>query len=243
MDFSIIIPAYNEENRIGETLKKIQSYFLSKNYNYQIIVVDDGSRDRTSQIVEKFSPDIILLKNEKNYGKGYSIKRGVEKAEGNFILFTDADLSTPIEEIEKLLVYLVRENYDIAIGSRGLKESKIVIHQPFYREYAGKFFNLLVKLFIMNEISDTQCGFKCFKGNVAKKLFSKSLIYGFAFDVEILYIAKIMGYKIKEVPIVWYNSKMSKVSILKHPLQMIYELVKIKYYTKLYKGEKNEFTN
>lgn len=227
MNLSVVIPAYNEETRIEKTLREIQHYLSSAGYSFEIIVIDDGSKDKTSCIVEKFN-NIILLKNEKNYGKGYSVKRGILKACFDYILFTDADLSTPIKEVEKLLYYL-KNNYDIAIGSRALKESKIISPQKKAREKAGKLFNVLVRRLLVPGIYDTQCGFKCFKKEAAKNIFSRGKICGFSFDVEALYIAKKLGYNIKEVPVIWENSLPSRVNILKHPLQMILELVKIKY--------------
>ncbi len=227
MNLSVVIPAYNEENRLEKTLGKIRDYLSSAGYSFEIIVIDDGSKDKTALIIEKFN-NIILLKNEKNYGKGYSVKRGMLKALFDYVLFTDADLSTPIEEVEKLLYHL-KNNTDIAIGSRALKESKIVSHQKKVREGAGKLFNVLVRCLLLPGIYDTQCGFKCFKKEVAKDIFSKTKIGGFSFDVEALYIAKKLGYNIKEVPVVWENSLPSRVNILKHPLQMILELVIIKY--------------
>lgn len=227
MNLSVVIPAYNEETRIEKTLRKIQHYLSSSGYSFEIIVIDDGSKDKTALIIEKFN-NVILLKNEKNYGKGYSVKRGMLQAHFDYVLFTDADLSTPIEEVEKLLYHL-KDNYDIAIGSRALKESKIISPQKKVREGAGKLFNVLVQWLLLPGIYDTQCGFKCFKKEVVKDIFSKTKICGFSFDVEALYIAKKLGYNIKEVPVMWENSLPSRVNILKHPLQMILELVKIKY--------------
>lgn len=227
MNLSVVIPAYNEEKRLEKTLREIQHYLSSSGYSFEIIVIDDGSKDKTSCIVEKFN-NIILLKNEKNYGKGYSVRRGILKACFDYILFTDADLSTPIKEVEKLLYHL-KDNYNIAIGSRALKESKIISPPKKTREKAGKLFNVLVRWLLLPGIYDTQCGFKCFKKEAAKDIFSRAKICGFSFDVEALYLAKKLGYNIKEVPVIWENSLPSKVNILKHPLQMILELVKIKY--------------
>jgi len=230
MEISIVIPAYNEEKRIGKTLERVYEYFKKKKTEFEIIVVDDGSNDRTVEIVEKFSSDkkeIRILKHEKNMGKGKAVKTGILDAKGNLILFTDADLSTPIEEFEKLKK-AIENGYDIAIGSRGLKDSKIVIPQPFYRRIIGRIFPLLVKLIVIKDFKDTQCGFKLFKKEVAKKIFSQLKTEGFAFDVEVLARGKKENFKIAEVGVLWYNSPESKVSILKSPFKMFLELNRIK---------------
>lgn len=228
---SIVIPAYNEEKRIEETLEKILNYLKTKNYQYEIIVVDDGSSDNTVKVLEtiaKENKNIFILKNEQNSGKGYSVRKGVLESKGDYILFSDADLSTPIEEVEKLLHWL-NQGFDVTIGSRGLKESDIKIHQPFYRELMGKFFNFLVQTLLIKGIKDTQCGFKCFKKDATKEIFKRQKIDGFGFDVEILYIAKKLNYKIKEVPVTWLNSPNSKVSPIKHSLEMFKDILKIKF--------------
>ncbi|MCM8808903.1 MAG: glycosyltransferase family 2 protein [Candidatus Omnitrophica bacterium] len=230
MEISIVIPAYNEEKRILKTIERIYKYFKNKNYDFEIIVVDDGSKDKTFEIVEKFAKnkkEIIILKHPKNLGKGAAVRTGVLSASGNFILFTDADLSTPIEEFEKLKEK-IENGYDIAIGSRGLKDSKIVIPQPFYRRIIGKIFPILVRLIVIKDFKDTQCGFKLFKKEQGKKIFSQLKTGGFAFDVEVLAKAKKEGYKIAEVGIVWYNSPRSSVRILKDSFRMFFSLLKIK---------------
>lgn len=231
MELSIIIPAYNEEHRIGATLKRILDYFQDKRKSFEILVVDDGSIDHTKEVVnfflEHYPNQVKLLSNPQNRGKGYSIKKGVEAAGGDIILFSDADLSTPIEEIEKLLPYLEKD-YDIAIGSRALPGSEIVVHQPWYRESMGKFFNLLVQALVFPGIKDTQCGFKAYRGPVAKKLFARSTIDGFSFDVEILYLAGKARYRVKEVPICWLNSPQSRVHPLRDSARMFGELWKIR---------------
>ncbi|MCM8802723.1 MAG: glycosyltransferase family 2 protein [Candidatus Omnitrophica bacterium] len=231
MEISIIIPAYNEEKRILKTIEKVYKYFKEKKLDFEIIVVDDGSKDKTVEVVNEFlkeKNEIKILKHEKNMGKGAAVKTGVLNASGDLILFTDADLSTPIEEFEKLKKK-IEDGYDIAIGSRGLKESKIVIPQPFYRRIIGKIFPLLVRLIITNDFRDTQCGFKLFKREVAKKIFSQLKTEGFAFDVEILARAKKYGYKIAEVGIVWYNSPHSSVRIFKDSFIMLFSLLKIRF--------------
>lgn len=230
MEISVIIPAYNEEKRIGRTIERVYEYFKGKNYDFEIIVVDDGSYDGTIKVVEKFSEgkrEIKIIKHEKNMGKGAAVRTGVLNSSGKLILFTDADLSTPIEEFEKLKEK-VEKGYDIAIGSRGVKGSKIVIPQVWYRRLVGKIFPFLVRFLIMKDFKDTQCGFKLFKKEAGKKIFSELKTSGFAFDVEVLLRGKKLGYKIAEVGVLWYNSPESKVSILKSPIRMLLELKKIK---------------
>jgi dolichyl-phosphate beta-glucosyltransferase len=231
MHLSIIIPAFNEEKRITETLSRIESYTKKQGYPYEIIIVDDGSNDNTGEIVRNSSATNVtvrLLQNKKNMGKGYSIKRGMLEAGGEYLLFSDADLSTPIEEIEKLMPWFSR-GYDIIIGSRGLPGSNVVRRQPFYREKSGRIFNTLVRLFILKGIEDTQCGFKCFRRETAKQVFKRQTINGFCFDVEVLFIASKLGYRIKEIPIVWYNSTDTKVNILIDPLKMFLDLFRIRF--------------
>jgi dolichyl-phosphate beta-glucosyltransferase len=230
MFLSIIIPAYNEEERISAVLQKAISFLNTKGYSFETIVVDDGSSDNTVGIVEGFSKaggiPLLLLKNGINHGKGYAVRRGVLLSKGDYVLFSDADLSTPIEEMEKFLPFL-RNGYDIVIGSRALKDSRLVVRQPWYRERMGKIFNLLVQILIMQGIKDTQCGFKIFKSEVAKKIFSFARINRFAFDVEALFIAKKFGYRIQDVPVVWINSPNSRVHILKDSFRMIADLFRI----------------
>lgn len=227
---SVVIPAFNEANRLPPTIRKIWEY-LNKNFNeFEIIVVDDGSRDSTASEIEsliKTMKGIKLLGNNTNMGKGYSVKTGVLASSGNIILITDADFSTPIEEFEKLAEWINR-GFDIVIGSRGLKDSDIAIRQPWYREKMGKIFNLLVRAVIIGDFKDTQCGFKLFKGSAAKEVFKKSVINGFSFDVEILSIASRSGFSIKEVPVRWLNSPHSAVSIFREPLIMFFDLVRIR---------------
>ena len=227
---SVIIPAYNEENRLPATLKEIGSYLDQGKTDYEIIVVDDGSKDKTTLKVKEIKNNngrVQLLQNEKNRGKGLSVRKGILAAQGEYILFYDADGSTPISELEKLLEKL-RAGYDIAIGSRGLKESQIRVRQPFYREYMGKIFNRLVRLLTVPGIADTQCGFKCFRREAARELFTLQKIKRFSFDVEILYLAQKRGYKIAEVPVVWMNSPVSRVGLIKDSLRMLFDLFRIR---------------
>lgn len=232
MDLSIIIPAYNEEKRIEKTIQNIVSY-LSKKFadNYEIIIVDDRSKDKTVEIVKKLSREnekIKIMVNEENYGKGYSVKKGMLNAQGKYLLFSDADLSTPIEELDKLLFW-IEKGYDIAIGSRSLKDSQVIVHQPFYREMMGKIFNKLVKIWCLSDFVDTQCGFKLFNKEVAKEIFTQTKINRFAFDVEILYLAKRNGLRVKEIPVRWINSPASRVNPIFDSLKMLIDLLQIRF--------------
>ncbi|OGL54703.1 MAG: hypothetical protein A3C43_00115, partial [Candidatus Schekmanbacteria bacterium RIFCSPHIGHO2_02_FULL_38_11] len=227
----VIIPAFNEENRIFKSLDAIDTYLSSKNLRYEIIVVDDGSNDNTPSIVKAFCKTharAFYTTYGKNMGKGYAVRQGVNISKGYFVLFSDADLSTPIEEIEKL-IKAIKSGYDISIGSRALSDSEIIISQPFYRKTIGKIFNILVRLLIFGGIKDTQCGFKCFTGTAVKKIFSKCRINGFSFDVEALFIGKKLGFKIMDIPIQWINSPESRVHPIKHSLAMIKELLQIRW--------------
>ena len=226
MNLSVIIPAYNESKRITNTVIRISKYLKEKNHDYEIIVVDDGSRDNTAEIVSELSKEyenLSLVKNGKNKGKGYSVKNGMLHAERDYLLFSDADLSTPIEEIEKFLPWL-KEGYDVVIASRALKGSDIKIKQPFYRVFIGKTFNKIVQIIATRGIKDTQCGFKLFTKKAAKRIFPKQKLERFGFDVEILYLTKKFGFKIKEVPVIWINAEGSKVSPIKDSIDMLKDL-------------------
>lgn len=226
MDISVIIPAYNEERRISATLEKVHSYLEYRGLSFEIIVVDDGSKDNTKKVVEEFNrehPEVKLIRYETNRGKGYAVKTGVLSAQGKLILFSDADLSTPIEELEKLEQALA-QGYDVAIGSRGLPDSAILVHQPKRREIAGKIFNLLVRVILRIKFYDTQCGFKLFKGEVARPVFKKQKIFGFVFDAESIWWAQKLGYQVQEVPVVWQDSGRSSISMLATPPRVTREL-------------------
>ncbi len=228
---SVIIPAFNEEKRLPKTLNEINSYLSKQNYNYEIIVVSDGSTDRTCEIVENLKSKITNLKiicEKENRGKGYAVKRGMLEAKGKFRLFTDADNSTPISEIEKFWPEF-EKGADIVIASRDLKGAILDPPQNLYRRFVGEVFKYLRKIIVgLWEIQDTQCGFKCFKGEVAEKIFPKCKIERFAFDPEVLILAKKMGYKIKEVPIYWRNDPNSKIKF-KFALKMFFELLQIRF--------------
>lgn len=228
---SIVIAAYNEERRIGNSLENIFDYFDASKIPHEIIVVNDGSTDNTNNILSGISSKIPNLKNVrygKNRGKGFALRTGVLASRGSLVLISDADLSTPIEEIESLLPFIRSKNTEIAIGSRGLPLSKIIRRQPWWRQGMGKIFNKLVKLLVIQDINDTQCGFKLFKGEVARELFGELKTERFAFDVEILARAKKKNYRIIEVPVRWINSNHSKVNLVLDSLRMARDLFKIR---------------
>ena len=228
-EFSIVIPAYNEKNRILKTLNSIYEYF--QNENFEIIIVDDGSNDNTTSFIENkkesIGENIKIISYQPNKGKGYAVKKGIEKAQGKFILFTDADNSTPIEEFKKLLTAL-KNNNDIAIGSRYLSNSDIKIKQNIFRILIGRLGNLLIQLLLVKKVKDTQCGFKLFKNEVAKNIFKKQTINRWGFDMEILTIAQILDYKIVEVPVSWLNSSDSRLRPIRDTIKTFLELIKIK---------------
>jgi dolichyl-phosphate beta-glucosyltransferase len=207
---------------------------------FEIIVVDDGSSDGTGRIVVHIAKDIRnvrLVRYEKNRGKGHALRTGVLVTKGDFVLVMDADLSTPMDELRKLIPYLSDGGFDIAIGSRALALSDIIKKQPWWRRGMGKTFNRIVKALVIGGFSDTQCGFKLFKGEIARGLFREAKIDRFAYDVEILALARKKGYGIKEVPIRWINSPESRVDPVKDSLQMLADLVRIRFAVGKVKGK------
>lgn len=243
MNISIVIPCYNEEKRIKVSLDKILSFINETNYNLEIVVVDNQSTDNTMNILKeykmKFTNYKIISANE-HKGKGFAVKNGILNSSGDIIIFTDADLSTPVTEIEKIIYEIQTGNADIVIGSRQNPNSKILKKQNFIRENMGKTFNKFLQLILFTGYKDTQCGFKGFKKNVAYKLFTINKINSFAFDAEILFIAnKIFNFNVKEIPVIWVNSNDSKVNIIRDSLKMLIDLFKIRILFKkgFYKNE------
>lgn len=228
---SIIIPAYNEEKRIGLTLSMIGGFLKTKSYDYEVILVDDGSDDKTvlqAQNSELSKTNKLrIIKNDVNKGKGFSVRNGILNSSGEFVLFSDADLSTPIGETDKLFSH-IKKGYDIVIGSRSIAGSDVLVRQPFYREKMGRIFNFLVNRLLISGFNDTQCGFKLFKGSIVREIGKELTIDGFCFDVEMLYLAKRKGCRIAEVGIVWENSIQSKVRVINSSLSMFMDLLKIK---------------
>ena len=228
---SVVIAAYNEEKRIGKSLRKIKDYLDAQDFAYEIIVVDDGSTDNTKQVAIGYKSEITNLKiigYPKNRGKGYALRQGVLASKGGSVLVSDADLSTPIEELSHMLPLISGCEYDVAIGSRALKPETIIKKQPWWRQGMGKIFNKIVRLLVLEGIKDTQCGFKLFSGEAARNLFINARIDRFAYDVEILALAKKRNYGVLEVPVRWINSPDSKVNPIFDSLQMIFDLVKIR---------------
>jgi dolichyl-phosphate beta-glucosyltransferase len=213
MKLSVVIPAFNEVTRILPTLERISAYMDRHHPNYEILVVDDGSTDGSAAaIARQFGarPRLRVLSYGGNRGKGYAVRHGALHATGDVVLMSDADLSTPIEEIEKMLP-LLQHGFDLVIGSRALAQSEIRKRQPFYREGGGKLFNLLVRLIVVPEFHDTQCGFKLFRRDPLLPVLERQRIDGFAFDVELIALAQAMGLKVAEIPVVWINSPTSRV--------------------------------
>jgi dolichyl-phosphate beta-glucosyltransferase len=220
-ELSIVIPSYNEELRLPVTLAQIASYLRVSGRSAEVIVVDDGSKDRTSAVAESFHKEIPLLRvisNGENRGKGYSVRHGMQEARGRIVLFTDADLSAPIEEAEKLLPAM--ENNDVAIGSRAIDRSLISVHQSPFREFAGIVFNTVVRIILRLPFVDTQCGFKAFRRESCKIIFEQQTIERFGFDPELLYLARHHGLRAVEIPVRWAHSPATKVSMLRDSLQM-----------------------
>jgi dolichyl-phosphate beta-glucosyltransferase len=211
---SVVIPAYNEEKRLKRTINEIFDYLSKKNFSFEVIVVNDGSKDKTSDVVRELMKkyqNLTLIENKENKGKGWVVRQGMMKAKGKLRLFTDADNSTPISEIEKFLIEF-EKGADIVIGSREIKGAILDPPQPLFRRFMGEGFKILRKIILgLWEIQDTQCGFKCFKSEVVEKIFPKCKINRFAFDPEILILAKRENYKIKEIPVYWRNDLESKV--------------------------------
>lgn len=229
-DLSIIIPSYNEEGRLPESLGKIAAYVNRRRPNTEIIVVDDGSTDRTATVAEQFRGKIAnlrVLSNGVNRGKGFSVRYGSLEARGQIILFTDADLSAPIAEADKLLKAL--ETHDVAIGSRALDRKLIEAHQSAFREFAGVLFNKIVRATLRLPFVDTQCGFKAFRRERCRIIFEQQTIERFGFDPELLYLARHHGLSTIEVPVRWAHSPATKVSMLWDSVQMFADVFIIRW--------------
>jgi dolichyl-phosphate beta-glucosyltransferase len=215
---SIVIPAYNEEKRLPATLERVTAYIKGGDWKFsEVLVVDDGSRDATFRLAEEFAtrvPFVRVLRNPGNRGKGYSVRHGMMEAKGEWALFSDADLSSPIEELETLWKSAQETRAQIVIGSRALNRSLIGVHQPLFRESAGKLFNLAVRVITGLPFWDTQCGFKLFKTRAAREIFRRQTLDRFGFDVEVLFIARKLGYSSIEVPVRWNDVAGTKVGAL-----------------------------
>jgi glycosyltransferase involved in cell wall biosynthesis len=229
-ELSIIIPSYNEELRLPVTLDKIANYLQLSGRNTEVIVVDDGSQDRTAEVAESYRgrfANLRVLPNGVNRGKGFSVRHGSLEAHGDTILFTDADLSAPIEEADKLLAAL--NDHDVAIGSRAVDRSLIDVHESLFREFAGIVFNTIVRIILRLPFVDTQCGFKAFRREPSRVIFEQQTIERFGFDPELLYLARHHGLSTVEVPVRWSHSPATKVNMLSDSLGMFVDLFLIRW--------------
>ena len=227
---SIVIPAYNEGARIERTLDRVMSCVEQQGWDAEVLVVDDGSVDETAAIIARWMethPRLHLVKNEGNRGKGYSVRNGLLQAAGDVVMFTDADLSAPMEEAE-LLLAAIADGADVAIGSRWMDKTRQTIHQPLYRRFFGRCFNWVTRTVMGLPFKDTQCGFKAFRRPAAQVIFRLQRIERWGFDPEILFIARKLGYQIREVPVTWGHDERSRMSYLKDGMKMLEEMAVIR---------------
>ena len=227
---TIIVPSYNEELRLPSSLNLIADYIAKSGRSTEVLVVDDGSKDRTAAVAEEFRSRIPLLRvvpNGENRGKGYSVRHGMQEARGEIVLFTDADLSAPIEEADKLLAAL--KDHDIALGSRALDRSMIEVHESPFREFAGIVFNRIVRIVLRLPFVDTQCGFKAFRRVRCKIIFDQQRIERFGFDPELLYLARHHGLKAVEIPVRWAHSPATKINMMRDSIQMFLDVFTVRW--------------
>lgn len=229
--YSFVIPAYNESGRIPKTLESVVQCIRTHGWAAEVIVVNDGSKDDTAQVVRKISaqsPEVRLIENPGNRGKGYSVRHGMMEAQGDVVMFTDSDLSAPIEEAERLFA-AIEKGADIAIGSRWLESGRQTHRQPLYRQFFGRCFNLVTRMVMNLPFADTQCGFKAFTRNAALTVFQLQTIERWGFDPEILFIAIKRGFKVVEVPVSWAHDERTRMSYLKDGMKMLEELAIIRW--------------
>lgn len=221
------MPAYNEALRIDATLHKIRVYAAAQPFPVEVIVVDDGSTDATAEVVARF-PEVRILRVSPNRGKGHAVRHGALASTGEFVLFTDADLSAPIEEADKLLSALRSSGAASAVGSRALRRELIGVRQPVFRDYSGRIYNLLVRLFTGLRIHDTQCGFKLFRMDATRRAFELQRVEGFGFDPELLFLIERTGGEIVEVPVRWNHDAATKVRFPRDPIRMFADLISLR---------------
>ncbi len=228
IELSVIVPAYNEEGRLAPGLRQALEYLARRGEPYELLVVDDGSRDATARVAEAFAPQgVRVVRHERNRGKGAAVRTGLLASRGRKVLVSDADFSTPIEEIEKLERFL-QDGTPLVIGSRGLADSQVRQRQPFYREMMGRTFNRLIRLFGVRGIRDTQCGFKLARGEEGRRIAGELKIEGFAWDVEMIWLARRRGYKVAEVGVVWVNSPDSRVDPIRSSFSMLRDVISMR---------------
>lgn len=226
-DTSVVIPAYNEAARLGSTLERTVEYLSRRGGSFELVVVDDGSRDHTVEVAEAFiGQGVRVIRHERNRGKGAAIKTGVLASTGAQVLLSDADASTPIEELEKLERWLPEAA--LVLGSRAVAGADVQRHQPFYRELMGKTFNRIIRVLGVRGLHDTQCGFKLLAGDVARELAAELTIDGFAYDVELVWLARRRGYRIVEVGVIWVDSPDSRVDPVRSSLAMLRDVVRMR---------------
>ncbi len=229
MELSIVIPAYNEAERIGPSLEQIAAFLRQRGTEYEVLVVDDGSSDATAEVAAGFANlDVRVLSQPRNLGKGAAVRRGVVESRGQRVLISDADLSTPIEAVERLEAEL--ENAEVVLGSRAVAGADVQVHQPFYRELMGKTFNLIIRTLGVRGIKDTQCGFKLVDGDAARQLFTDMIIDRFAFDVELVWLARRRGLRVAEVGVPWVNSPRSRVHPIFDSANMVLDVLTFRFH-------------
>ena len=231
VQLSVVIPAFEEAARLGPTLERVRTYLAARPFESEVLVVVDGGRDGTLGLVRNLArawPALRVLDNGVNRGKGYSVRRGMLAARGRYLLFSDADLSTPIAEVERLVAAL-DAGADVAIGSRALVDSDVRVRQAWWRQSMGRVFNRFVRLVAVPDLRDTQCGFKCFRRDAAQRIFARQRIARFSFDVELLWIARTLGYRVAELPVTWINHPSSRVHPLSDSCRMLVDLMCLRF--------------
>ncbi len=231
---SVVIPSYNESRRLPDTLEKIQAFLEERDWPWEVVVSDDGSTDGTPELVRDRFPGCLVVAAGRNEGKGAAVRRGMLKASGELRLFSDADLSTPIEEAVGMMQAMEEGNHDVVIASRALPGSELVVRQPWWREMSGRAFNQLVRPISGLPFHDTQCGFKLFRAEAAERLFAGQASSGWAFDVELLMLAQALGYRVLEHPVRWINSEASKVNMLRDAPRMLGDIMAFRW--RLWRG-------